>query len=1003
MPGFLGGGSSSSGTGGEISFPKEFIDPVTKLRVSQPQNLIDTDFEYGLQPTKWETVELINNTPSFFSKSGDTTIPNIIAITTNAGTREITVKTGLDHGLAVGIPINVSGTKSITADGSYIINSIPNSTTFTYLCRDNQNTTASIEDLYSSIITGEFFQGSQLRLADSEGIITDGLPLSTLTVKTGSTHGFGVDTPFYFLNLNSTISQEFQAANTEAKSFDSSNSATAQTFDGSNTLSSINIDWSNSGVVAGITSNISSVNTTNDTITVAHGTENFNARPIGTPLYYDVTTSSGFFNENPRGVVYLKTTNQLGTSTSTFQVSELPDGDPIDIVTTITGTFQIANQARIFAGNNVNLSTEQIITVVKDPEQVFDAGNNLGTTGTVTSYSGSNVTVNSAEVLDWYFGTMVFYNTTGSAATGLTNNTTYFIDSFFRQGTSNNYSFTLKPLPTGSVITSISGGTGTQTFKQIGVSIDKDIFHVKDNGFVVNDMIEYNYPVGSRFGVAAVDQEKNYYFITVRYDAHNFTLNETTGDIIPRNVTINVNRGTAITPTTVTTVGLVAPISYAVTTGVLPNGLSINTSSGVVSGTPVEVVTNRQVIITGTDSRGLQAIQILDITVNPTVGSITPDTISRTGLFVGTAMTPTTATTTNLVAPITWSVFSGTLPAGLTLNTSNGVVSGTPNEVINAPGRTVVIRARDVGNLDAFQTHTYQINPRPELYSFTSATFTSGGQTGSSGPNITQARAGVGNPSWAPTYLNMTQNGKMRWTVPATGNYRIDCYGAKGGDAPGQRGGYGARIQGDFSFTEGTILQILVGQPGVNTSHSQDGQPVASGGGWSGVINTSDSPLIIAGGGGGGARNSWTNAPGRGGVTGQNGSRWDNSINSPAGTGGNGASGDTTGGPGAGFFSNASAGCGSGDPARRFTSGESANGGESARCWGGGNARGGFGGGGGGGGLAAGGGGGYSGGAGGQWSSNQSGGGGGSINNGSNQLNFGDSNNGNGQVIITRI
>ena len=83
MPGFLGGSSGSSGTGGEITFPKEFIDPVTKLRVSQPENLIDTDFEYGLQPTKWETVELINNTPSFFSKSGDTTIPGIVSISTN--------------------------------------------------------------------------------------------------------------------------------------------------------------------------------------------------------------------------------------------------------------------------------------------------------------------------------------------------------------------------------------------------------------------------------------------------------------------------------------------------------------------------------------------------------------------------------------------------------------------------------------------------------------------------------------------------------------------------------------------------------------------------------------------------------------------------------------------------------------------------------------------------------------------------------------------------------
>lgn len=536
MPGFLGGSGSSSGTGGEILFAKEFIDPVTKLRVSQPENLIDTDFEYGLQPTKWETVELINNTPSFFSKSGDTTIPNIVSITTNAGTREITVVTALEHGLAAGIPISVTGTKSITADGSYIINSIPNSTTFTYLCKDNQPTTASIEDLYSSIITGEFFQGSQLRISESEGIVTDGESVSTLTVTMPSTHGFGVNTPFYFLNLNSTISQEFQAANTAAKSFDSSNSATAQTFDGSNTLASINIDWSNSATVGGVTSTISSVSTSNGTITVSHGTENFNGRPLGTPLYYSVTSGTGYFSANPRGVVFLKTVDGLGTSTSTFQVSEVPDGTAISIESSMAGTFQLANQARTFAGNNTNPITEQTITIVNDEPKIFDGANdgglsNVGIASTVTSYSGSLVNVSSnsgAGLLDYYTGAMVRYSTTGSAATGLTNNTTYFIDTFFQQGSTANYSFTLKNLPgsSGTAITSISGGTGTQTFTKVGISVDKDIFHVKDNGYQARDMVRYEYPSGGAFGS---DAAADYYFIETVYDSHNFTLSTVLG------------------------------------------------------------------------------------------------------------------------------------------------------------------------------------------------------------------------------------------------------------------------------------------------------------------------------------------------------------------------------------------------------------------------------------------------------------------------------------------
>jgi len=50
----------------EIQPAETFLDPVGKMRVSEPQSLIDTDFEYGTQPTKWETVILCNNRPSAY-------------------------------------------------------------------------------------------------------------------------------------------------------------------------------------------------------------------------------------------------------------------------------------------------------------------------------------------------------------------------------------------------------------------------------------------------------------------------------------------------------------------------------------------------------------------------------------------------------------------------------------------------------------------------------------------------------------------------------------------------------------------------------------------------------------------------------------------------------------------------------------------------------------------------------------------------------------------------
>jgi hypothetical protein len=532
-----------AGGAGGYEFPSELIDPVSKFRISQPENLIDTDFEYGLQPTKWETVELINNTPSFFSKSGDTTIDGISSIITNAGTREIIVKTELDHGLAVGIPLNVTGTKSITADGSYIINSIPDTKTFTYLCKDDQPETASILDLYSSIITGEFFQGSQLRVSDSDGIVTDGAGTSSLTVTTNSTHGFGKGTPFYFLNLNSTVAQEFQAANTAARSFDASNSATAQSFDGSNTLSSFNIDWSNSATEGGVISNITSTDTANSRITVAHTTENFAGRPVGTPLYYNISAVSGYFNANPRGVVFLKTTTSLGTSNSTFQVSLVPDGEPVLFTTALTGTFQIANQARTFAGNNIDPVSQYPLNVFEDAPIPFDGANDQGAVLTANSFSGTSVqmTNNAGSTVgpSLYPGAMVLYTTTGTPPAPLVSGTTYFINTIALVGGQQGVvSVSLRNLPEVSspAITFTTAGSGTQTFRKIGVSLDRDILHIPGHNYAIGEMLKYQYPSGGAMARQAYTSD--YMYVERVYDEYNITLKSTKGSA-PTGLTVD--------------------------------------------------------------------------------------------------------------------------------------------------------------------------------------------------------------------------------------------------------------------------------------------------------------------------------------------------------------------------------------------------------------------------------------------------------------------------------
>ena len=94
-------------------------------------------------------------------------------------------------------------------------------------------------------------------------------------------------------------------------------------------------------------------------------------------------------------------------------------------------------------------------------------------------------------------------------------------------------------------------------------------------------------------------------------------------------------------------------------------------------------------------------------------------------------------------------------------------------------------------------------------------------------------------------------SGIQQWTVPYTGEYRIEAMGAAGGydtqPNSAQYRGRGARMIGTFSLSKGEVIKILVGQEGgINTyRHS------AGGGGGTFVVRGSNKPLIIAGGGGG--------------------------------------------------------------------------------------------------------------------------------------------------------
>jgi hypothetical protein len=128
-------------------------DPVNKLRVSTPQSLIDTDFEYGTQISKWENLTLTDNRP--FVYNAQTPLEGITAISLPNLSRTVTVSTTTPP--TVGTAITVTDTFLPIANGNFIVESVAAGTSFTYTARSENTTT--VTSLFDSNKT-QFFQGA---------------------------------------------------------------------------------------------------------------------------------------------------------------------------------------------------------------------------------------------------------------------------------------------------------------------------------------------------------------------------------------------------------------------------------------------------------------------------------------------------------------------------------------------------------------------------------------------------------------------------------------------------------------------------------------------------------------------------------------------------------------------------------------------------------------------------------------------------------------------------
>src|SRR6476620_11672036 len=178
---------------------------------------------------------------------------------------------------------------------------------------------------------------------------------------------------------------------------------------------------------------------------------------------------------------------------------------------------------------------------------------------------------------------------------------------------------------------------------------------------------------------------------------HTFTLRDSSApsQTVEQSLNLTIEPPLAITTTSlpdasisssynepVETVGGLGALTFSIVlpgTGTLPSTLSLNTATGMISGTPTAPAGTFPFTVQVADTSGQKDTQALSVRITPT----TPPQITTTSLPDGTAGKPYNARvrSTGGIGSLTWSISAGSLPPGLIITqsgTTGGTISGTP-------------------------------------------------------------------------------------------------------------------------------------------------------------------------------------------------------------------------------------------------------------------------------------------------------------------------------------
>lgn len=161
-------------------------DPVDKMRVSTPQSLIDTDFEYGQQGTKWEQVSLQNNRQSLYYNV-QTALPVSAIAGNQSNLYQLVITFSSNVTIATGTPFFIEDAIDPNANGwGYVYTGVSAGTTITVQMAQQVSTATCFSAASTYCYVGYFYSGCGISLSSTSAFTFSG---ATVTGTTQFPHG----------------------------------------------------------------------------------------------------------------------------------------------------------------------------------------------------------------------------------------------------------------------------------------------------------------------------------------------------------------------------------------------------------------------------------------------------------------------------------------------------------------------------------------------------------------------------------------------------------------------------------------------------------------------------------------------------------------------------------------------------------------------------------------------------------------------------------------------